>query len=49
MMTINYIGQCGFIICTDELALAIDPVLNDLIDAKGVSLRRYYRCFLSTN
>lgn len=41
MIAVNYIGQCGFMIFTDKIALAIDPVLNDLVDESGRSMRNY--------
>lgn len=41
MLTIKYIGQCGFYIYTDTKAIAIDPVLNDLVDEDGKSIRKY--------
>lgn len=41
MVTINYIGQCGFIISNDKVVFAVDPVLNDLVDDNGNTLRNY--------
>lgn len=41
MIAINYIGQCGFVIFNDKVALAIDPVLNDLVDESGKTIRNY--------
>lgn len=41
MLALNYIGQCGFYIFTETKAIAIDPVLNDLVDEKGQSIRNY--------
>lgn len=41
-MNINFkfLGQCGFIISTDDLKIAIDPCLNDLIE-NGTTIRNY--------
>lgn len=41
MIAINYIGQCGFVIFNDKVAFAVDPVLNDLLDDSGKSIRNY--------
>lgn len=41
MIAINYIGQCGFMIYNDKCAIAIDPVLNDIVDENGKTLRCY--------
>lgn len=38
---IKYLGQCGFLITSGQVSLAIDPVLNDLTDDQGISLRAY--------
>lgn len=39
-MEINFIGQCGFIFKTNELSIAIDPMLDELIE-HGVNWRIY--------
>lgn len=39
-MKIEYIGQCGFIIKSDDISIAIDPVLSDLCE-NGQSIRLY--------
>lgn len=41
MIAVNYIGQCGFVIFNDKVAFAVDPVLNDLVDETGKSIRNY--------
>lgn len=41
MITITYIGQCGFIFSNEEVSIAVDPVLNDLLDDSGETLRLY--------
>lgn len=41
MIAINYIGQCGFVIFNDKVAFAVDPVLNDLVDENGKTIRNY--------
>lgn len=39
-LSIQFLGQCGFIITTPEVKVVIDPVLSDLID-NGQSIRNY--------
>lgn len=37
---IKFLGQCGFLMDYDGLRIAVDPVLNDLIE-NGESIRNY--------
>lgn len=39
-ISLKFIGQCGFVISSGDLRLAIDPVLTDLIE-NGKSIRNY--------
>lgn len=41
MMKGKFLGQCGFRIWTEQLSVAIDPVLNELVDDTGKSIRKY--------
>jgi len=41
MITIEFLGQCGFKISTDSISVAIDPVCNDLLDEQGNTIRHY--------
>lgn len=43
MLKIKYIGQCGFVISNEDnsLRIAIDPVLNDILDDNGNTIRCY--------
>lgn len=38
---IKYLGQCGFLISSDTIKIAIDPVLTDLFDDDGNDIRLY--------
>lgn len=40
MIKIQYLGQCGFIIESSKVRIAVDPVLTDLVEG-GVSIRNY--------
>lgn len=41
MIGIQYLGQCGFLFSSEQISIAIDPVLTDLRDEKGETLRLY--------
>lgn len=43
MLKIKYIGQCGFIVTSEDnsLRIAFDPVLNDITDSSGNTIRCY--------
>lgn len=45
MIEIEYLGQCGFIVRSESVSVAIDPVLNDLADDDGNSIRLYPAVF----
>lgn len=41
MISIEFLGQCGFRIATEKFSMAIDPVCNDLLDEQGKTIRNY--------
>lgn len=41
MITIKFLGQCGFIISTEKFSIAIDPLCNDLLDENGNTILNY--------